>query len=82
MSIGGSSGNRGNLPLSNADVTALSSVVAAAVSRTLALEERRGNSCTSNERRVTRSYGTPFVTKLEVAYGHHVSLHGHHVRII
>ena len=28
-----------------------------------------------------RSYGTPFVTKLEIAYGPHVSLHGHHVRL-
>ena len=35
MSIGGSSGNRGNYP----DVTALSSVFVAAVSRTLTLVE-------------------------------------------
>ena len=28
-----------------------------------------------------RTYGTPFVTKLEVTYGHHVSLHGHHLSL-
>ena len=27
------------------------------------------------------AYGTPFVTKLEIPYGHHVSLHGHRVSL-
>jgi len=51
MSSGGNRPGSSSLPLSNADVSALSSVVAAAVSRTLAQEQsqRRGS---GNERNV------------------------------